>query len=82
MASSVHTNQADPLFQTAHELCRGMRARIAGIARTLHRNRLRRATLRELHALNDWALRDIGIHRGEICEHVDRLLAACEVREK
>ena len=40
------------------------------------------ATLRELHALNDWALRDIGIHRGEICEHVDRLLAACEVREK
>ena len=36
------------------------------MAATLHRPRVRRIAVNELLALSDLALRDIGIHRGQI----------------
>ena len=52
---------------------------IMSFFRALRRWHTRNVTIRELAALSDWQLRDLGVTRGEIPSLVDRLVNGASV---
>jgi uncharacterized protein YjiS (DUF1127 family) len=65
-------HSARTLQRLVHAFVRALR----GTAAAWHRSRRQRAMLRELQALDDHMLRDIGLHRSEVSSLAAELIGA------
>jgi uncharacterized protein YjiS (DUF1127 family) len=76
VASALLTGAAAGLGALAGTAARGLGRAGRSIVSGVVTARRRRAAIRELHALDDRMLKDIGLSRGEIPYLVDRMLSA------